>query len=148
MSLQRGRHSLKFGIDWRWERLDVIQPPSPIGTFSLNTLFTNSQAIPTIGNAFSSFTGNALATFLLGQQTFSIDIQQSVLRPRAHTQEIFVQDDFKATSRLTINAGVRYTLNFPSTEVDNKCAIFNLQSQQLDYLGQLVSVNRRVAFTS
>src|ERR1700730_11754170 len=137
ISMQRGRHSLKFGIDWRWERLDVIQPPSPTGNFSFSTLFTNSQALPTIGTALSSFSGNALASFLLGQvQTFSIDIQQSVLRPRAHSQEYFVQDDFKATSRLTINAGLRYTLNFPSTEADNHGAVFNLQTQQLDFLGQ------------
>ena len=137
LSTQRGRHSIKFGLDFRWERLDVIQPPSPTGTFSFNTLFTNSQAIPTIGSALSSFTGNALASFLLGQvQNFSIDIQENVLRPRAHVQEYFVQDDFKATSRLTINAGLRYTLNFPSTEADNQGAVFNLQTQQLDYFGQ------------
>lgn len=137
LSIQRGRHSLKLGIDWRWERLDVLQPPSPTGNFSFNTLFTNSQAIPTIGSALSSFTGNSLASFLLGQvQTFSIDIQQSVLRPRAHIQEYFVQDDFKATSRLTINAGLRFTLNFPSTEANNQGAVFNLQTQQLEYLGQ------------
>jgi hypothetical protein len=137
ISNQRGRHSLKFGLDWRWERLDVIQPPSPTGSFSFSTLFTNSQALPTIGTALSSLSGNALASFLLGQvQTFSIDIQQSVLRPRAHIQEYFVQDDFKASSRLTINAGVRYTLNFPSTDADNHGAVFNLQTQQLQYFGQ------------
>ncbi|HKG96806.1 MAG TPA: TonB-dependent receptor, partial [Pyrinomonadaceae bacterium] len=137
VSMQRGRHSFKFGIDWRWERLNVIQPSSPTGTFSFSTLFTNSQAIPTIGSALSGFSGNALASFLLGQvQTFSIDIQQNVLSPRAHIQEYFVQDDFKATSRLTINAGLRYTLNFPSTEADNQGAVFNLQTQQLEYLGQ------------
>ncbi len=136
-SNQRGRHSLKFGLDFRWERLDVIQPPSPTGNFTFSTLFTNSQAIPTIGSALSSFSGNSLASFLLGQvQTFSIDIQQSVLRPRAHTQEYFVQDDFKATSRLTINAGLRYTLNFPSSDADNHGAVFNLQTQKLDFLGQ------------
>ena len=100
-------------------------------------MFTNSQAIPTIGSALSSFTGNSLASFLLGQvQTFSIDIQQKVSRPRAHIQEYFIQDDFKVTSRLTINAGLRYTLNFPSTEVDNQGAVFNLQTQKLDYLGE------------
>src|SRR6185295_5574911 len=83
VSHQRGRHSLKFGIDWRWERLDVIQPPSPTGNFSFSSLFTNSQAIPVIGSALSGFTGNALASFLPGQvQTFSIDVQQKVLRPR------------------------------------------------------------------
>ena len=137
VSHQWGRHSLKAGIDFRWERLDVIQPPSPTGDFTFSTLFTNSQAIPTIGSALSSFTGNALASFLLGQvQTFSIDVQQKVLRPRAHDQEYFIQDDFKATSRLTINAGLRYTLNFPSTDADNQSAVFNLQTQQLDYLGQ------------
>ena len=136
VSLQRGRHSLKFGVDARWERLDVIQPPSPTGTFNFNTLFTNSQAIPTIGTALSSLTGNALASFLLGQvQTFSIDIQEKLLRPRAHTTELFVQDDFKATSRLTVNAGLRYTLNFPSTDADNQGAVFNLETEQLDYLG-------------
>ena len=137
LAWQRGRHSFKAGLDFRWERLDVIQPPSPTGNFSFSTLFTNSQAIPIIGSALSSFTGNSLASFLLGQvQTFSIDIQQNVLRPRAHTQEYFIQDDFKASSRLTINAGLRYTLNFPSTDADNQGAVFNLQTQQLDYLGQ------------
>ena len=134
---QRGRHSLKAGIDFRSERLDVIQPPSPTGNFTFSTLFTNSQAVPTIGSALASFTGNSLASFLLGQvQNFSIDIQQNVLRPRAHSQEYFIQDDFKASSRLTINAGLRYTLNFPSTDADNQSAVFNLQTQQLEYLGQ------------
>ena len=136
-SSQHGRHSLKFGIDYRWERLDVIQPPSPTGNFSFSTLITNSQGIPTIGSPLATFTGNSFASFLLGQvQTFSIDIQQSILRPRAHNQEYFVQDDFKATPRLTINAGLRYTLNFPSTEASNQGAVFNLQTQTLDYLGQ------------
>jgi len=50
--------------------------------------------------------------------------------------EYYVQDDWKATRRLTLNAGLRWTLNFPSTEVDNQGAVFNLQTQQLDYLGK------------
>src|SRR6185369_6259302 len=81
VSWQHGRHSFKFGFDFRWERLDVLQPPSPTGTFAFSTLFTNSQGIPTVGTPASSFTGNSLASFLLGQvQTFSIDLQQSVLQ--------------------------------------------------------------------
>jgi hypothetical protein len=137
VSWQHGRHSFKFGGDLRLERLDVVQPPSPTGQFAFNTLFTNSQGIPTVGTPLASFTGNSLASFLLGQvQTFSIDLQDSVLQPRAHIQEYFVQDDWKASSRLTINAGLRYTLNFPSTILNNQGAVFNLQTQQLDYLGQ------------
>ena len=138
VSYQTGRHSFKFGGDFRLERLDVLQPPNPTGQFTFNSVLTNSTgasgAVP--GNAASS-TGNALASFLLGVvQNFSIDLQPNVLRPRAKILELFVQDDWKATKRLTFNVGVRYTLNFPSTEKDNQAAVFNLETRQLDYLGE------------
>src|SRR4029453_18030855 len=35
-----------------------------------------------------------------------------------------------------LNGGVRYTLNFPSYEVNNQAAVFNLETQTLDYLGR------------
>jgi len=129
VSHQMGSHAMKFGLDFRWERLDVIQPPNPTGVFQFSQLFTDKSG--------AKGTGDPLASFLLGQvQQFSIDLQGKAVRPRAHIQEYFVQDDWKATRRLTVNAGVRWTLNFPSTEVDNQGAIFNLRTQQLDYLGQ------------
>lgn len=125
----KGRHTFKMGGDLRWERLDVIQPPSPTGSFTFSNLFTD---LPGTAN-----TGTPLASFLLGQvQQFSIDLQQGPIRNRAHFQEYFIQDDWRVTDSLTVNAGVRYTLNFPSTEVDNQTAVFNLQTQQLEYAGQ------------
>ncbi len=129
LAIQRGKHSIKAGLDFRWERLDIIQPPSPTGIFQFSTLFTDLPG--------TTGTGNSLASFLLGQvQTFSIDLQQKALRPRAHIEEYFVQDNWKVSRRLTINAGVRYTLNFPSTELDNQGAIFNFSTQQFDFLGK------------
>jgi carboxypeptidase family protein/TonB-dependent receptor-like protein len=141
---QRARHSMKFGVDFRIERLNVLQPPSPTGIFNFTAPFSNSRGTTdtVLGDAdtgvlLNQQTGNALASFLLGQvSNFSIDLQQDVIRPRARILEFFAQDDFKVTPRLTINAGLRYTLNFPSTEVNDQGAVFNLDTQQLEYLGQ------------
>ena len=84
--------------------------------------------------SFTSGTGNPLASLLLGQvNAFTIDIQNEALRDRAHFAEFFVGDDWKVTDRLTLNLGTRYTLNFPSTEVHNHGAIFNLKTQVLDF---------------
>jgi len=125
----RGRHTLKLGADLRWERLNVVQPPSPTGSFTFSSLFTD---LPGTAN-----TGTPLASFLLGQvQQFSIDLQKDEIRNRAHIQEYFAQDDWRLGRRWTLNAGLRYTLNFPSVETSNRAAVFNLETRQLEYLGQ------------
>ena len=117
----KGRHTLKVGADLRWERLNVVQPPSPTGSFTFSSLFTD---LPGRAN-----TGTPLASFLLGQvQQFSIDLQQEQIRNRAHFQEYFIQDDWRVSDRITVNGGVRYTLNFPSTEENNQAAVFNLRN--------------------
>ena len=124
----KGRHTMKMGLDWRWERLNVIQPPWPTGSFAFSTVGSD---LPGVAN-----TGNAFASFLLGQvQTFAIDLQQTDIQERAHFQEYFIQDDWKVSDRLTINPGLRYTLNFPSTEINGQTAVFNLQTRQLEYPG-------------
>jgi len=124
-----GRHTIKIGADLRWERLDVVQPPSPTGSFTFSNLFSD---LPGTAN-----TGTPLASFLLGQvQQFSIDLQRNEIRNRARFHEYFVQDDWRVSRALSVNAGVRYTLNFPSIEKENQAAVFNLERQQLDYLGR------------
>ncbi|HKF68320.1 MAG TPA: TonB-dependent receptor, partial [Vicinamibacterales bacterium] len=128
LSWVKGRHSLKMGLDWRWERLNVVQPPFPTGNFVFSNLFSDQ---PGVAN-----TGTPLASFLLGQvQTFSIDLQQSQIQERARFQEYFIQDDWRVSDRLTISPGLRYTLNFPSTEINGQTAVFNLQTQLLEYPG-------------
>ncbi len=124
-----GRHAIKAGLDLRFYQLDTIAPPNPQGSFAFTTTGTDQQGV--------TGTGNSIASFLLGQvDTFSIDLQVSKLRPRDRIMEYFVQDDWRATDRLTLNLGARYTLHFPSTEKNNQGAVFNLGTQQLDYLGQ------------
>jgi hypothetical protein len=124
----KGRHTFKMGFDWRWQRLDVIQPPSPTGSFTFNAIGSD---LPGTAN-----TGTPFASFLLGQvQNFSIDLQSTQIQERAKFQEYFIQDDWKVSDRLTINPGLRYTLNFPSNEINGQVGVFNLQTQQLEYPG-------------
>jgi hypothetical protein len=133
-SLVYASHSLKFGADVRHERMDALQPPSPTGDFQFTPALTSALSA---SGAPAGGTGNSFASFLLGQvQSFSIDAQQVTLRPRANVAEFFIQDDWRATRRLTLNLGVRYTLNFPSTEADNHAAVFDLKEQKLRFLGE------------
>ena len=77
----KGRHTLKMGTDWRWERLNAIQPPSPTGSFTFNAIGSD---LPGVTN-----TGTPFASFLLGQvQAFSIDLQQAPVQERARFQEV------------------------------------------------------------
>jgi hypothetical protein len=132
-TVKRG-HSVKAGADIRLERLDVLQPPSPFGTYSFTPVLTSG--LTSAGTPLAN-TGSSFASFVLGQaQSFNIDTQQNVLKPRAAISELFVQDDWKVRPRLSVNIGVRYTLNFPSTEANNRAAVFNLSTQKLDFLGR------------
>jgi hypothetical protein len=130
----RRRHSLKVGADIRIQRLDVLQPPSPTGNFQFTNTFT--AGLSATGTPVAN-TGNAFASFLAGPVTrFMIDAQSEVLKPRATIAELFIQDDWRATPRLSVNLGARYTLNFPSTVADDRGAVFNLATQKLEYFGQ------------
>ena len=125
MSWIHGRHTIKFGTDIRREAIDIVNPPNPTGSYAFTTTGTNSST----GSG-----GNALASLLLGQvNAFTIDIQKRAIQERAHIAEFFIGDEWKATDRLTLNFGTRYTLNFPSTEVNNQTAVFNLNTQVLDF---------------
>lgn len=124
-SMVRRKHTFKFGIDLRREALDIVNPANPTGSYAFTTTGTDSS---------TGAGGNALASLLLGQvNAFSIDIQKNALQERAHIAEFFVGDDWKVSDRLTLNIGTRYTLNFPSTEVNNQTAVFNLKTQVLDF---------------
>ena len=106
----KGRHQWKFGAD-------VMFPMR-------NEYF---DVAPTRGNlSFNGqFTGNAFADFLLGYAQRAQLTNVFVVDQRLWSTSFFVQDDWKATDKLTVNMGLRYDFMTPPYEAQNRMANFD-----------------------
>jgi hypothetical protein len=114
-SFNKGRHFFKIGFEVRRVMQGVVNNPARTrGEFILeNPEWTGIEGIPGAGNTF--------ANFLLGLS------QRKGRRPGDHASDLraaeyaaFFQDDFKVSSRLTVNYGVRYQLYIPPKDTKNR----------------------------
>ncbi len=117
LSWFRGRHAFKFGFEARFGGNSEVRDRGSSGALSFSPLFTSSQG--------AANTGNALATFLLGEvSSASVQISDQITT-RAQYLAGFAQDDWRVTTRLTLNAGMRYDIELPRREVNNKQNTFD-----------------------
>ena len=107
LSWTRGKHSLKFGIDFRRQQRNFFQETSPRGWYSFDSSY--SQDLVT-GSG-----GNGLADLLLGIPSYyQQDKLQGTYPTRYWDLAAFVQDDFRVTPDLTLNLGLRYEVTSPA----------------------------------
>ena len=108
--LFHGGHSLRFGYDFRVYRENNINPASQAGTYTFNSDYTRQT------DSSSGQIGQGLAALLLGQPTGgNLDNNTSRANQTIY-QGLFVQDDWKATRKLTLNIGLRYEYEGATTE--------------------------------
>jgi hypothetical protein len=113
-----GRHSLKFGVDYRLVRWNTLsQGNQAAGDFTFNPVFT--QADP-FTNTSADRSGTAMASVLLAAPNSGSFGYNSPLSLQNHYLAWFVQEDWKVHPRLTLNFGVRYELETPYTERYNR----------------------------
>ena len=122
VSWQKGRHSFKFGIDFRYQQYSTLQKSVP----SINFLRSQTD-VGRLPNVPQFQSGNSFASFLLGQVDNSAQTAY-IHSPRWNSHFIggFVQDDFKATQNLTLNLGIRYDVDSPRHEAENNTSNFSL----------------------
>ncbi len=109
----RRPHNVTFGGDLRRLQLNSLAQQNPRGTFS----FTGAETQSMVNGAAVSGTGFDFADFLLGvPDAASIAFGNADKYFRQGTYDLYVNDDFRALSMLTINVGVRWEYSAPLTE--------------------------------
>lgn len=110
----KGKHSLKFGVDFRRQQRNFYQVMAPRGLFVFSGAYT--------GDAFADLaTGIANAT--------EQDFLQGIYPTRYWDLAEFVQDDFRVRPNLMLNIGVRYEVFSPA---NGRVSNFNLQTGTMD----------------
>ncbi len=132
VSWSRGRHSLRFGVDWRVYQYSVIDRSheSPGLGFDL----AQTAVDPTISG--TGLTGDSFASFLLGAvQSWSVAIRSRQPRFDSHYAAGYVQDNFKVRSSLMINIGLRYEVETPRTEASDQQSVISLTAPNPGAIG-------------
>jgi hypothetical protein len=109
MSWSRGRHLFKFGGGYQRQQINVTQGIATNGFFVF-------APFP-VTDAFASFLSGTPVVFLQGLGDFTRHI-------RGNEFNVYAQDTYKVTPRITLNLGLRYELPLPDTELNNLQSMF------------------------
>jgi len=107
-----GPHTLKFGADLRQYRLGSVGFGYSSGLYSFNNSWTNGPAT----TAAAAPIGQDLAALLLGLPTGGEFDQEAQAAYRQDYVGFFAEDDWRVRHNLTLNLGLRYDQDFPTTE--------------------------------
>lgn len=117
-SWTKGSHTIKAGGQQQVFYNNFFQPNYPDGFFSFSQDVTSQSPFDTVNGT----QGNDFAGVLIGWPdsggASGINVGQSVA-DKSKSTAFYIQDDWRATNKLTVNLGLRYQWDTPYTERHN-----------------------------
>ena len=128
----KGRHSLKAGYEFVAVRTEVLDVNPLYGADSYSGQFSKPTcaqlglaagcAIPSDSTSVASYN---LADFMFGLPNTIQLSNDLVTNTRQHVHSLYLQDDYRVTSKLTLNLGLRWEFATPIWDRDNYWSNFN-----------------------
>ena len=115
-----GNHSLRLGASYQSIRSNVLEPPSSHPAYTYNGSLTAQPGVANTGSGIADFLTNNMSTGQISPSGTYNDAQFILAG--------YVQDDWRATRKLTLNLGVRYEYFQPYKEMIGKQANFYVNS--------------------
>jgi len=116
-----GKHTVKTGGSLTLRSREILNADSITGVFNFNNNMTSNCAGLPAGCTVNSNTGFDVASFMLGlvnTKTRALFDAEPYKETRPE-YALYIQDDFRATTRLTVNLGLRWDVYPPWVEVNN-----------------------------
>jgi len=128
----KGKQTIKMGGNLILRSREILNADTIVGQFGFNNNMTSNCAGQPAGCTVNSATGFDVASFELGltsaknRNLFDANTYTEV-RPEIGT---YLQDDYRVTSKLTVNMGLRYDVFPPWEEKDNRQSNFDVTTGQ------------------
>ncbi len=116
-----GVHVFKFGMEARLLRVDNTETYRPAGLFNFPKEMTQGPVATTASN----IAGDGLASMLLGLGNGNLTRGNKSQTTKNPYYGFYFADDWKLTSRLTLNLGLRYDLELPRVELYDRMTKFD-----------------------
>jgi len=111
-----GNHTIHTGVNFQHIRFSTEQPTQPRGSYNYTGRYTSNPAFSNTGFGVADFITDNQQSAAISNLFTSDDIRWN--------RAAYVQDDWKATSDLTLNVGVRYEYFQPYVERHDHQAAF------------------------
>jgi hypothetical protein len=112
-----GNHNMKFGTEYRY----YIEDASRFSTANSPQInFSNTWTRGPIDNSSAAPFGQDFASFLLGLPTGGTMSRPAAYREKSTVLSFFAHDDWRVGTNLTLNLGVRWEIESPLTEAEDR----------------------------